>query len=181
MATLYQHLGVTPDASPQEIRQAYLRMARRHHPDVHGGADQAVLDEARRRMVLLNEAWAVLGDPDRRRDYDTSLRETAAAADHGGRATRPGEAPNPPWFEPDEVAAADLEEDLPDTGRRSPGDLLVFVPVGLVLVAVGLFAFSVMSESPGMFGVALALVPVALVSFVAMPLVAMLRGSRPRD
>lgn len=175
MATLYDHLGVARDASQEELKRAYHRLARRHHPDAHGGADDAVLDEARRRMVVINLAWAVLGDPERRRAYDASLDRPEPTASHGNR-----EPPYPPWFEADDVAAADLEEDASIPGRRGPADLLVFVPVGLVALAVGLFAFSVLSESPAMFGAAIALVPVALLAFLLMPLVAMLRGSRAR-
>ena len=175
MATLYDHLGVGPDASQEELKRAYHRLARRHHPDAHGGADQAVLDEARRRMVVINMAWAVLGDPARRRAYDASLHRPEPAP------IQDEDPVDPPWFEPDDVAAADLDEDPPVIGRRGPGELLVFIPVALVVLAVGLFAFSVLSESPAMFGAAIALVPVALLAFLLMPLVAMLRGSRARN
>ncbi len=178
MATLYDHLGVSRDASHEEIKRAYHVLARRHHPDAHGGAEPAVLEEARRRMVVINGAWAVLGDPERRQLYDASL--SGARRRRGEAASRP-KREYPEWFEPDDVPAADLDEDPPVVGRRGPGELLVFVPVGLVVLAVGLFAFSVLSESPTMFGAAIALVPVALLAFLLMPLVAMLRGSRARD
>ncbi|HWC09941.1 MAG TPA: J domain-containing protein [Acidimicrobiales bacterium] len=180
MATLYDQLGVGPEASQDEIKRAYHRLARRHHPDAHSGADAAVLDEARRRMVAINGAWAVLGDPARRRAYDATVDRAPPPADEPGAD---GEAPWPEWFEPDGVAAADLEEDPPEEGRRGPGELVVFVPVALVALAVALFSFSLLSESPTIFGAAVALVPVALVAFLAMPLVVLLRGSRarPRD
>jgi hypothetical protein len=177
MGTLYDHLGVSPEASHEEIKRAYHLLARRHHPDAHGGAEAAVLEEARRRMVVINGAWAVLGDPDRRRAYDASADGARVAPAEPGPRDEPR---YPEWFEPDGVAAPYLEEDPPDPSRRKgPGDLVVFVPVGLVALAVALFAFSVLSESPAMFGAAIALVPVALVAFLAMPLVVLLRG-RPR-
>src|SRR3954451_13759441 len=47
----YDVLGVPPGASPAEIRRAYLRLARRHHPDAGGNAAE---------MRRLNEAWAAL-------------------------------------------------------------------------------------------------------------------------
>jgi curved DNA-binding protein CbpA len=66
--TLYQRLGVAPDASSHEIAAAYRAQARRYHPDVNGAPDAEAM------MVLVNDAFAVLGDPRRRRDYDLSLR-----------------------------------------------------------------------------------------------------------
>ena len=130
MATLYDHLGVSPEASHEEIKRAYHSMARRHHPDAHAGAEAAVLEEARRRMVILNGAWAVLGDPDRRRAYDAAVEGARTRRSEAGAAQQPR---YPEWFEPDDVAAPDLEEDPPDPSRRTgPADLVVFVPVGLV-------------------------------------------------
>ncbi len=69
IATHYQRLGVAPDASEAEIRDAYRRLARRAHPDAPGGSA--------REMAMLNEAWRVLRDPERRRAYDRELGRTA--------------------------------------------------------------------------------------------------------
>ena len=66
--TLYERLGVAPDASSHEIAAAYRAQARRYHPDVNAAPDAEAL------MVQVNDAFAVLGDPVRRRDYDLSLR-----------------------------------------------------------------------------------------------------------
>ena len=180
MATLYDHLGVSRDASHEEIKRAYHVLARRHHPDAHGGAEPAVLEEARRRMVVINGAWAVLGDPERRQLYDASL--SGARRRRGEAASRP-EREYPEWFEPDDVPAADLEEEVPENRRTGPAELVVLVPVGVVALAVALFAFSLLSESPALFGAAVALVPVAIAAFLVMPLVVLLRGSggRRRD
>jgi hypothetical protein len=68
--THYQRLGVDPDASDAEIRDAYRRLARRVHPDAPGGSAQE--------MALLNEAWRVLRDPERRRAYDGELGRSGA-------------------------------------------------------------------------------------------------------
>lgn len=70
--THYDRLGVDPEATQEQIRQAYLRLARQRHPDTQGatGADPA---ESNVNMAALNSAWFVLGDPDRRRTYDESM------------------------------------------------------------------------------------------------------------
>jgi hypothetical protein len=59
----YAELGLAPDADEAAIRQAYRQLARRFHPDVAGPGGLA-------RMRALNAAYAVLGDPTRRSDYD---------------------------------------------------------------------------------------------------------------
>lgn len=57
----YGVLGVSPAASDAEIKAAYRRLVKRHHPDA-GGNDG--------RILAINAAWEVLGDADRRRCFD---------------------------------------------------------------------------------------------------------------
>jgi molecular chaperone DnaJ len=61
----YQILGVQRDASPDDIKQAYHRLAARYHPDLHPEDPHA---EARLRS--LNQAYATLRDAERRAHYD---------------------------------------------------------------------------------------------------------------
>jgi curved DNA-binding protein len=61
----YSTLGVAKTASQKEIKQAYRKLARKHHPDVNPG-DKA----AETRFKEFNEAYEVLGDPDKRKKYD---------------------------------------------------------------------------------------------------------------
>src|SRR5215212_291031 len=61
----YATLGVSKGATVKELKQAYRKLARKHHPDVNPG-DKA----AESKFKEINEAYEVLGDPDKRKKYD---------------------------------------------------------------------------------------------------------------
>ena len=82
---LYKLLQVDSEADPDVIQAAYRRLALKFHPDAGGGPDSAA------RMVAINAAWEVLGDPVRRGVYDR-LREQARAA--GAAPSSAGSAPS---------------------------------------------------------------------------------------
>jgi len=70
------------------MRQAYRSAARANHPDTNG-------DRSATAMAAINEAWSVLGNPARRREYDLSLPmslPTSAAARANSRSDQPGAA-----------------------------------------------------------------------------------------
>lgn len=71
--TLYDVLGVPPDASAEELRQAFRDQARLLHPDRHVQAGEAAQAITERRMQELTAAWQVLSDAGRRRRYDREL------------------------------------------------------------------------------------------------------------
>jgi molecular chaperone DnaJ len=62
----YETLGVARAATAAEIKKAYRRLARKHHPDVNPGNA-----EAEQRFKEIQEAYAVLSSPDKRKQYDT--------------------------------------------------------------------------------------------------------------
>jgi hypothetical protein len=64
--THYEVLGVDRNASTSEIRTAFRRLARDHHPDTSASGSAESL-------APINEAWRVLGDPVLRHAYDRSL------------------------------------------------------------------------------------------------------------
>ena len=86
----YAVLGVPKTASQAEIKKAFRKLARQHHPDANPG--DAV---AERKFKEINEANEVLADPDKRKKYD-ALGADWAAYDRAG-ATRPGGAAGDPF------------------------------------------------------------------------------------
>jgi len=61
----YKVLGLNKTASEEEIKKAYRKLARKYHPDVNPGDE-----EAKKKFQELNEANEVLADPEKRKKYD---------------------------------------------------------------------------------------------------------------
>ena len=71
----YKTLGVEKTASEAEIKKAYRTLARKYHPDVSKEADASA------RMAEVNEAYAVLSDPEKRAAFDKLAERRAAGQD----------------------------------------------------------------------------------------------------
>jgi DnaJ-class molecular chaperone len=69
MTTYYQVLEVSSEASLLDIKKAYRRLALQHHPDRNHGSTAST-----ERFKSISEAYEVLSDPERRKEYDRSLR-----------------------------------------------------------------------------------------------------------
>ena len=69
-ANHYELLEIAPQASQQELRQAFRRLSKRYHPDTTSLPDQEAEEGFRR----LQQAYLILSDPQRRQAYDAGLR-----------------------------------------------------------------------------------------------------------
>jgi curved DNA-binding protein len=109
----YQTLGVARDATQDEIKKAYRKLARKYHPDVSKEKD------AEARMKDINEAQAVLSDPEKRAAYDQLGQGNRAGQDF---------RPPPDWdagfefsgrgpFEGDAAGFSDFFSELFSRGR----------------------------------------------------------------
>ena len=75
----YKVLGVERKASQDEIKKAYRKLARRYHPDKNPGDAKA-----EERFKQISQAHDVLGDPDKRKDYDRQLSNPFSNVGRGG-------------------------------------------------------------------------------------------------
>jgi len=182
----YEILGVDQHCSVDEIKRAYLALARREHPDLHNETPESRL-HAENRMRAINAAWTVLSDPDERAFYDR--KRLGVNDDRRGPESREATAqrsewaanrPSPDWAPFDSSASNeefDERHDRPITSGALPGWLAV-APVisfayGLVAVSFGSFiGFQLLALS----GIAAMLSSILL--FLAAPLVALGRSRR---
>jgi len=80
MTDLYRVLGVSRRATDSEIRSAYRRLARRHHPDVSSSPD------ANERFAKISEAYRILSDPKKKNLYDNGAPATPKTTFYASRA-----------------------------------------------------------------------------------------------
>lgn len=72
--TYYDILGISPDATLEEIRGAYRNLAKRYHPDLLRQAEAQARQQAEELLKTINEAYRILSDAERRAEYDSKLR-----------------------------------------------------------------------------------------------------------
>jgi curved DNA-binding protein CbpA len=118
----YKILQVDPEAEDEVIQAAYRRLAQKYHPDRSTG--QAAID----RMVAINAAWEVIGDPKRRASYDSGRRSArggvaqaegagTARPGHGQSGSTPPSSPGPAQERPPRSAGPRPEQGRPAQPR----------------------------------------------------------------
>ena len=75
----YAVLGVAPGASEKELSRAYKKLAKQHHPDANAGNP-----ESEERFKEVNAAYDVLGDAEKRKEYDQVREMVASGVGPGG-------------------------------------------------------------------------------------------------
>ena len=162
--SLYDVLGVKSTARTDEIRRAYLDLARAHHPDLAGGGDPA-------RMAEVNAAWAVLGDPSRRRSYDDAMVSEPEPAVR----SRPEPPPWKPYDsgpDPEPMPAEDAVAATP--ARRA----LTMAPAVFFMVAVPALAVGLVVGLTAVLMLGVVCLIAAGASFVLAPVVTMFESLR---
>src|SRR2546421_6468966 len=72
----YKALGVSPSATEREIKAAYRKLSKQHHPDANKGSEERFKD--------ISAAYDVLGDPAKRKEYDDVRKMGPMANPFGG-------------------------------------------------------------------------------------------------
>ncbi|NOX31094.1 MAG: J domain-containing protein [Actinobacteria bacterium] len=158
--TYYQVLRASRHSTHEGLRAAYLRQARRFHPDVVGG-DLADIGEAEREIRLINEAWEVLADPSSKKTYDRTLPVLAAEVSY-------------------EPAAIDETDSGGQPIVGVARAVMRLAPVSFVL-GFGVLILGGVMQAGALWRSGLAILLLSLVSFMLAPFLVMSSTARHSD
>lgn len=175
----YRTLGVAADATVADLRAAYLKLARANHPDTFDGART---DSAEATMQAINEAWNVLGTPQRRTEYD---RGRSGGQRFGDR--RAGSATSSPFrgharfrpFDDEPLRRVDVDlDETPIPGSRPIPQWASLMPFLFVAAGIVSFGLGVMVNAAAVVAFAAAIFVLGVAGFLVLPLWAMSRAER---
>lgn len=125
----YARLGVSADASHEELRRAYHRLVKMWHPDRYATAIDSMHAQAERRMRQLNEAYRTLSDPVARAEYDR--QRLGVRTPIGDVINVFGQNQTPPMSSVDDRESADLRSN-PNGAGQFFGMLALIVTLALI-------------------------------------------------
>jgi curved DNA-binding protein CbpA len=115
----YKVLQVDSEAEDEVIQAAYRRLARKYHPDMGGGPEAAA------RMLAINAAWELIGEPGARAAYDLSRGAAAFGRSSGGAdsvaSASATPTSRPPWPEPSQPPPRETVSRDWTSGRSTQG------------------------------------------------------------
>ena len=174
----YAVLGVARDAPTEEIRQAYVALARRTHPDVRGD-DPAATEQMRR----INLAWEMLSDADSRAAIDRRLTQPSPASQppqpQPPRSAAPADGRATPLRDDDIYFGHEDRDDDIDDRPITEGDLPGWMRLGApAAFVVGIFAviFGLMAGGFVLLRLGLLLLGLSVLLFVLSPFVVLIRS-----
>ena len=137
----YRILGVRPDATKEEIKEAWIFGVKAFHPDKFAGSSQRQQAVAQERTKAVNEAYYILSDTIRRANYDREY-----ARNTGAESTSPPPPRSAPAPEPTKTASS-TDTSAKDNGAQathaaktgSPGEQNPNEPLSTVLYRAGLY------------------------------------------
>lgn len=120
--TYYDILGVRKDATPDEIRAVYRRLAKQYHPDINPDPN------ASERFILIQQAYETLIDPDARVRYDLALQRGSASGQYGPFQ----------WYRPGGqtiwTQRFSWQREMPRSGMGRIGSIVLLFGVGILIV-----------------------------------------------
>lgn len=138
MKDYYKILQVAPDASPEVIQMAYKALAKKYHPDLNPGQEEA----AQEKMKDVNEAYEILSDKDKRWQYDQIYyRQEKTAQKTSYTAPEPPKGAQTHFAQSrdEQTSAAPVDPTPEDKEKASSGKGCAKTGCGCLVVFVVLF------------------------------------------
>ncbi|MFL7813010.1 MAG: J domain-containing protein [Anaerolineales bacterium] len=177
----YQILGIPFSATAEEIRSAYRRLALRYHPDRVGS------NLFERQMQLVNQAFGVLGNAERKRRYDLFyLQNKLQFREQVVRKPSPPPPPPPRQYRPNTYYYKPPPRENPSwnqktsTRKASAGSPFVSGVTMGSIPALGFVFMSILTGETFLADALITLVLIGFVYFTAVEVLSWFRGHAPR-